>query len=141
MSDYLPEAFPGDIYTFLAGEAITGGQLVKVSTAADATVLKSTEITDFATAGVAARDAASAANVPVYCRGVIHRLTAAGAITRGDLVGPGTVDGSVSTVAAVIDADVDGTPSSAHVNLNARGIIGVALESIADTAVGRVMFF
>lgn len=133
MADYLPEAFPGDLFTFIAGAAITGGQLVKVG-AADMTVIPTAAAADDKTVGVASRDALINANIGIYCLGTIHRLTAAGAITRGDRVGPGAVAGAVSTVAAAA------TPTAAEVNLNARASRGIALESAADTAIVRVMF-
>lgn len=133
MADYLPEAFPGDLFTFAAGAAITGGQLVKVG-AADMTVIPTAAAADESTVGVAARDAAISTNVSIYCLGIIHRLTANGAITRGDRVGPGAVAGTVKTVAAAA------TPTAAEVNLNARASRGIALESAADLGTVRVMF-
>lgn len=141
MADYLPYASPGEIVTFLAGEAITGGALVMVG-AADMTVIGATNDTD-KWVGVAARDAASGAEVGVYIPGMIHRLKAKGAITRGDLVSIDSTDadGEVATAAAVTDANLtDATVSSAAVNLNARALVGLALESVADDAVGRFLF-
>lgn len=126
MSDYLPHAFPGDIYTFTAGGTITGGNVVKIDTTTDMQVLAGTT-DNVNNIGVAARDAVITQKVPVYCRGTIHRLVAQGAITRGDTVSSGTVAGSVHTLAAA------GTAW--------RADLGIALESIADTATGRVMFF
>ena len=135
MADYLPVSAPGEIFTFLAGEAITGGMLVKASTVADNTVLRATTDGD-AVIGVAARDAASAAEVGVITRGAIHRFVAVGAITRGDRV---VADSSVAGGRVKTAAANGGAYVQADVNRNARSVVGIALESIADTATGRVM--
>jgi Uncharacterized conserved protein (DUF2190) len=135
MSDYLPRAFPGDLYTFKAGAAITGGQLLKLDTGTDMQVLIATTDAD-QIVGVASRDAASGANVAVYCRGVIHVLTAQGAVTRGDHVSAGSVAGTVHTSAVQTGAYVQ-----VDANRTSRAEVGLALESIIDTGTGRVMFF
>lgn len=135
MADYLPHAFPGDLYTFKAGAAITGGQLLKLDVAVDMQVQIATTDAD-PIVGVAARDAASGANIPVYCRGVIHRLVAQGAVTRGDHVSAGTVAGTVHTSAIQGAGYVQ-----ADANRTSRAEVGLALESIIDTGTGRVMFF
>lgn len=133
MAEYLPYALPGDIVTFDAGAAIVAGNLVKVG-AADMAVIPTAAAADDKTVGVAAADAASGARVAVYILGTVHRCIAAGAVTRGDRVGPGAVAGAVTTIAAAA------TPTPAEVNLNARAARGIALESIIDTGTGRVMF-
>jgi hypothetical protein len=75
--------------------------------------------------GVAANDAASGAPVRVWRRpGIVHRLVAQGAIAAGALVKSGTVAGSVATIGA-------GTFDQK---------VGRALEAIADTATGLVVF-
>lgn len=133
MADYQPEFLPGDLITMVAGAAIVGGNLVKVG-AADMAVIPTAAATDDAVVGVAAADAASGANVQVFGLGNVHRSVANGAVTRGDRVGPGAVAGTVKTIAAAA------TPTAAEVNNNARVARAIALESIADTATGRVMF-
>lgn len=127
MADYLPHAFPGDIYTFTADGAIIAGQVVEVG-ATDISAKAATTGTVKAI-GVAGRDTASGATVPVYCRGTIHRLVAVGAITRGDVVvaDATVVAGRVKTLAAA------GTAW--------RQDLFVALESVADTGTGRFMSF
>lgn len=126
MADYLPHAFPGDLYTFVADGAIIGGQLVEVG-ATDISA-KAATTAGVKTIGVAGRDAATGANVPVYCRGVIHRCIAVGAITRGD-----TVTADASVVAGRVKTLVAAGTAW-------RADVGIALESIADTGTGRVMF-
>ena len=134
MAEYQPEFFPGDIITLIAGEAVVGGQLVRMDTAADRQVLLADDAED-AVVGVVAADAAITADVQIYGLGVVHRLVAQGAITRGDRVTAGTVAGTVATSAAQGAGYVQ-----ADANRGARAEIGIALESIADTATGRVMF-
>lgn len=157
MAEYLPAFAPGDLITLVAGEAITAGTPVKASTAADNTVLIATSASP-RVVGVAARDAASGADILIWGRGVVHLLLAEGAITRGDLVQVAAADGSISvfdeTPAAftIDDVDIDGTPDHANVEAaikagvdaaltSYRSVIGVALASIADEATGRVMVF
>lgn len=117
MAEYAPHYYDGDVVTFIAGAAITAGRLVEIT--GNMTVgpagAASTKVV-----GVAGRDTASGANVPVYRVGV-HDLVAAGAISAGDHV----VAGALGTV-ATIGANVFATD------------VGIALEAIADTATGRV---
>lgn len=117
MADHIPHYFPGDTVTFTASAAITGGQLVEIT--GNMTVgpagAASTKVV-----GVAARDAANGALVPVHRVGV-HDLTATGAITAGDHV-VAAAAGTVATVGAnTFQTDV-----------------GIALESIANAAKGRI---
>lgn len=123
MSDYTPLYVPGDAYTSTASATIVGGQLVEVSGTdtvgpAGANSLK--------VVGVAAFDAASGARVTIYLGKVIHEVTASGAITAGDLL-VAAAAGKVSTLAVVT------TPTAADVT-NTRAIVGVALNTAADTA-------
>lgn len=133
MAEYLPYMLPGEQITMTAGAAIVAGNLVKIG-AADMTVIPTAAAADDKAVGVAAADAASGAQVAIFGLGIVHRLVAAGAVTRGDHVGPGAVAGTIATIA------VAATPTAAEVNLNARTARGIALESIIDTGSGRVMF-
>lgn len=136
MADYTPAFFPGQLVTFDAGGTITGGDLVKVG-AADMAVIRATTDAD-SVVGVAAHDAVNGDRVGVYIRGVVHRSVAVGAITRGDLV---VADSSVAGGRVKTAAAEGGAYVQADANRNARALVGLALESIADTATGRVMFF
>lgn len=126
MADYLPYAMPGDAVTFQADGALIGGQLVEVG-AADMDA-KAAGTASVKVVGVAGHDAADNTPVTVYGRGIIHRVQAVGAITRGDFVtaDASVVAGRVKTLVAA------GTAW--------RADAGIALESIADAAFGRVMF-
>lgn len=111
---------PGDNLTMTVGAtAVLGGQLVKLS--GNRTVIPTAAVTD-RPVGVALHDAAIGAQVTVACEGV-WPLKAAGAIAAGDTLTPGAVAGTVSTDVTTIDA---------------MSLVGIALEAIADTAVGRV---
>jgi hypothetical protein len=110
---------PGDRWTATVDEvngvvggevvALTGNRTVKTCTATDRPV------------GVAMHDAADDATVTVISEGIVP-LKAAGAIAAGDIV--------VAAAAGAVAAD--------NTAPDAQFIVGVALEAIADTAVGRV---
>lgn len=137
--------------TYPVGVAITGGQLVMPGSGG--TAGKVIVATDGALTvlGVAKTDAAPEPSVPTtpslaidvhIPRGdvaVIHhgavRLTAAGAINFGDLVGA-AANGTVKTIAAA-----GGAYSQSEINANTRGIIGVCIDvaGIADTAKGLIL--
>lgn len=113
---------PGDNITCTVGAtAVTGGQVVKLS--GNRTVVPTTAVTD-RPIGVALHDAAIGETVSIATEGV-WPLKAAGAIAAGDNLTPGAVAGTVS---------VDNTTPT-----EAMSRVGIALEAIADTAVGRVM--
>ena len=118
MADHLPRYFATPPISMAATGTITGGRLVAASgnmTVAQAGAGVTTVV------GVAARDAVSGQNLPVYTDG-IHDLVAAGAIAAGEAV----VAAANGTVAA-IGAGAFGTK------------VGKALEAIADTATGRIL--
>ena len=110
---------PGDHLTVTAGGAITGGQVVMLS--ANRTVVVATTGT-FLALGVALHDAASGEKLTVATDGV-WPIKAAGAITFGQRLIVGAVAGTVAAAGATPDA---------------RTVVGYALESISDTATGRV---
>jgi predicted RecA/RadA family phage recombinase len=126
---------PGTNMTFTAGAAITGGNLVYVS--AGMTVLKTAILNEPRAIGVALYNAVSGDALTVATKGV-WPLVAAGAITFGDCVVPAAaVAGTVSTLIAPADPLVANTAAMAAINA-VKGVVGKALESIADTASGRV---
>lgn len=84
MSDYVPLFMPGQAFTSQASAAITGGKAVKVS--GDGTVATAVAAADLII-GVASQDAAASGDkVGVFARGTVHRLTASGTVTAGDVV-------------------------------------------------------
>jgi Uncharacterized conserved protein (DUF2190) len=120
MSDYTPVFKPGSSFTQTASASVVGGQVVMNSgnnTVAPATAASVKVV------GVAAHDALAGARVTVIGgAGIIHETTGQGAITAGDLLQVGTVDGTVATLGA--------TPVAGQ-------SIGVALASAADGALVR----
>ena len=80
MADYAPKYAPGGDVTYLAGAAITGGQVVYLSAAG--TVLL-TAAAHANVMGVATRDIASGERVAVS-RGGVQRCVSGDAITVGD---------------------------------------------------------
>jgi len=96
MADYIPLFKPGEAYTStVATTAVVGGRLVEVNGVgtvgpAGAASLK--------VCGVAAQDAAVAAQVLIHVGGV-QRLTASAAITAGDLLASAAA-GKVAAIAA-----------------------------------------
>jgi hypothetical protein len=104
--------------TFQASTAVTGGRLVEIT--GNGTVgpagAASTKVI-----GVAATDAAAGAKVQVWpLPGVVHEVTASGAVAAGDGLAAGAA-GVVSTIGA-------GT---------FQQLVGVALAAAADTATCR----
>lgn len=108
---------PGDVISCTAGGTITGGQLVQLS--GNRTVIACTATTH--PLGVALHDAASGEVVSVATEGV-WPVKASGAVAAGDIL--------VSAAAGAAITD-NTTPDAAF-------LVGIALEAIADTAVGRV---
>lgn len=123
MSDYVPLFLPGQAFTATASAAITGGKAVKVS--GDGTVATNAAASTFIIGTAAFDAAASGDKVTVFARGTIHRLTAAGAVTAGDLL-EGAAAGAVAT-------HTGGT--------NDCRVFGIALTTAADTALVEVMEF
>jgi hypothetical protein len=128
MAEYIAQHAPGHDITLTASAAITGGQLLVIS--GDDTVAPSAG-TDESWVGVATTDADSGARVGITSGGV-QRLTAAAAITAGDLVVPAAA-GQVAPIPAV-DATA---PTTADAN-NTRAIVGLALAGAAAGAPTRV---
>lgn len=108
---------PGEVITCTAGGTISGGNLVQLTGNRTVTVCDATHHP----LGVALHDAASGDAVSVATEGV-WPVKASGAVAAGDIV--------VAAAAGAAIAD-NTTPDAAFV-------VGIALEAIADTAVGRV---
>lgn len=118
MADIQLRFSPGQGFTQTASATVTGGQLVEVSgnrrvAPAGAVSLK--------VMGVAMRDAAAEAMLPVETAGVVA-LTASGAIAAGD---------RVQAAAAGQVAVLGGTPVEGQ-------HVGIALEAIANAQKGLV---
>jgi hypothetical protein len=114
MADYVPLYLPGQAYTATASAAITGGKAVKVS--GDGTVATNAAASTFII-GVAGQDAAASGDkITVFARGTIHRLTASGTVTAGNLV-EGASAGAVAS-------HTEGT--------NDDRVFGVALTTASD---------
>lgn len=84
MADYLPLYLPGKAINKAASAAVTGGKPVYVS--GDGTVANSGSAANIPV-GVAAFDVANVGDqVTFFGRGTVHRLTASGTVTAGDVV-------------------------------------------------------
>ncbi len=83
MSDYVPLFLPGQAITKTTSAAVTGGLPVYVS--GSGTVANSAAAANLIV-GVAAFDVASGEKVTFFSRGTVHRLTASGTVTAGDVV-------------------------------------------------------
>lgn len=142
MADYTPVALPGQTYTFTAGGALSGGDLVEV-TAAN-TVTKVASNLSRAYIGVAGNDAASGTKVTVHLAKVIHESVADGTIAAGaQLVTTSTANRQVKAQ-ALVNPDVTGTPSETTieaaingVEAAVRAIIGVSITAATDNTVVR----
>lgn len=116
MAEYVP-LFGGKAVTFTTSGAVTAGKPVGVS--GSGTVAAITSAGD-EFVGIAAQDAAgSGAKIAVWITGAIHRLTASGTVTAGDLVDVATA-GKVATH----------TNGTTDVNF-----IGLALTTATDAVV------
>lgn len=121
MADYLPLYLPGKAVTVTASAAIVGGKAIKVS--GDGTVSTAAAAADLII-GVAGTDAAASGDKIVgFLRGTVHRLTAAGAITAGQVV--------EAAAAGAVATHTQGT--------NDVRVFGVALTTAADTALVEIM--
>lgn len=116
-------AYPGDVLTFTvdssASTSVAGGNLVAIT--GDLEVDVAGDASE-AVAGVALHDAAAGAIVTVARVGVYY-LTAANAVSAGDLV----------EAAAAGEIDVNVSAAGGY-----RLVIGQALEDIAQNDTGRV---
>jgi hypothetical protein len=117
MAEYLPLYKPGHAITSQASAAITAGQLLEVTGTG---TVGPAGAASTKTVGVAAFDTASGEKVTFFAGGV-QRITAAGAVTAGDLLAAGAA-GKV----AAIGANAFGT------------LVGLALTTAADTALVEV---
>lgn len=117
--------------TFQCAAPVTEGRLVEVTAAAK---IQHAATGSRKAIGIAMQTASAVDDrVAVQLFGDVYELTAQGAVAAGDeLIAGAAGDGRVSTLAAAAVADV------AAIN-NARAIIGIALEAIADAAKGDVM--
>lgn len=113
MADYLPLYQPGQCITRTASAAITGGQLVVVS--GSGTVAPSSAATH-SWVGVACFDAANGDNVTICAGSQVHRLTASGGITAGQLV--------EAAAAGAVAAHTNGT--------NDFNVVGLALTTATN---------
>lgn len=82
MADYTPKHWPGDLPTYAAAAAVTGGQVVYLSAAGQITP---TSAASAAVVGVATRDGVTGDKIAVT-RGGVQRLTASAAISVGAFV-------------------------------------------------------
>ncbi|SRR6266567_863338 len=131
MSDYTPVFLPGDVIPLTTSGIVAGGDLVEVS--GSGTVAKVGTTASAKYVGIAEQDAVSGARVGVFARDLVHESVADGAITAGDqITTTSTAARQVKTVPAVT------TPTPADVT-NTRGIIGVALTTVADNQKVRWM--
>ena len=84
MADYVPLFLPGQAVTgYTTSSAVTGGGAVKVS--GNGTFANAAAASDIII-GVASQDFASGDKGGFFGRGTVHRLTASGTVTAGDIV-------------------------------------------------------
>ena len=110
MADYVPLYLPGNAVNSTASATITGGQAVYVTgsgTVGPAGAAGNIPV------GVAAFDAASGAGVGYFARGTVHRLTASGTVTAGD----------------VVEAAAAGAVATHTVGTNDARVFGIALTT------------
>lgn len=130
---------PGSIVSFATSAAVTAGRLVEISgnkTVAHAATKSRKAI------GVALQTgSASGDTIAVQLLVYVFKLTASGAITAGDeLVAAADGSGKVSTApvtATTIGAAYAEAATEQAID-DARAIVGVSFEGIADTASGWV---
>ena len=142
MPDYTPVALPGTSYTFQASGTIAGGDLVGMT--GPLTVAKVTSTASLAYVGVAGTDAVVGTKVTVYMDKAVHESIADGVITAGDqLTSTATANRQVKTLAPTA-VDVGAAFSQSAINnainntsLNNRGVLGVAVTTVADNQLVR----
>jgi hypothetical protein len=83
MADYAPLYLPGHAVNSTASATTTGGQAVYVTGSG---TVGPTGAAANIPVGVAANDAANGAGIGYFARGTVHRLTASGTVTAGDVV-------------------------------------------------------
>ena len=121
MAEYEPRYRPGKGITAQTSGAVTGGQLLIVS---GSNTVAASSAASASWLGVAGFDAASGANVTVFCEG-IQKLTATGSITAGNTV----------------EAAAGGTVA-AHTNgTNDFNIVGLALNTVTNGQTVYVSLF
>lgn len=142
MGDYSPVALPGQTWTFTAGTALVGGDLVEVT--ASNTVGKVATLASVAFLGVANHDAGVGSKVTVTLSKAIHESLADGTVAAGaQLTTTNTSNRQVKALAATnVNVDVTGTPTEASIEAiepafntainQARAVIGVAVTGGAD---------
>ena len=127
MGNVVEYQYPADKLTYTAEGAITGGQLVEL---VDDRTVSAAGADSLKVVGVAQYDAADGELVGISSKGV-YGLTASGAINAGDLIV------SAASGAAKAKPAAGGTYAQAEQTIPSR-VIGIALEDIANAAVGRV---
>jgi hypothetical protein len=120
MVDYLPLYLPGNAITGRASATIVGGRPVYVS--GNGTVANSGTAANIPV-GVAAYDAASGDDVTYFGRGTVHRLTASGTVTAGDLV----------------EAAASGAVATHTVGTNDGRVFGIALTTATAGNLAEIM--
>lgn len=120
MTDYSPLYLPGKAVTVTASAAVTGGQALKVS--GDGTVAPNAAASTYII-GVAGTDIASGEKGVAFLRGTVHRLTASGTVTAGQMV-EGAAAGKVA-------AHTEGT--------NDVRVFGIALTTATDGNTVEIM--
>jgi hypothetical protein len=154
VADYTPIALPGQTYTFNAGTAISGGDLVEITGVW--TVGKISSNGSMGYVGVAGHDASIGSKVTVTLGAPIHESVADGTITAGtQLTTTSTSNRQVKAYAATaysssltLPATYDNTTvpaaivtainSAVNTTVNAsRAVVGVAVNTAADSALVR----
>jgi len=120
MAEYLPKFLPGKAVTALSSATITGGQLVYVT--GSGTVGPAGAAANIPV-GVASRDVVSGVAVGYFARGTVHRLTASGTVTAGDLV----------------EAAASGAVATHTVGTNDARVFGIALTTATTGNVVEIM--
>lgn len=113
MADYAPLYLPGHAVNSTASATILGGQALYVT--GSGTVGPAAAAANIPV-GVAAFDAANGAGVGFYCRGTVHRLTASGTVTAGD----------------VVEAAAAGAVATHTVGTNDARVFGIALTTATN---------
>jgi len=117
--------YQGAPVTLTAGEALTRGQVVSVSTAAANTVTKTTTANPERAVGVVLATTLSTYPAKVLTSGV-GACIAQGSVTRGDILKPsGTTDGSVATVSSSSDISIGSALETTTTGLTFDCLIGV----------------
>ena len=116
------------IVTAIAGEDLTMGQVVEIST--DWTVKKPTANPSTKRMGICLTNAKNGKSVSVICRG-LARGTAYGTITAGDMVTSGP-SGTITTLELLTASDVTTSAGTATAINTMRGILGTCFAGAAS---------